>query len=221
MLDREVRELANLQGRSELPRLLRLAATRSMGLLNFASLARDAAMPQTTLQRYWALLEATFLVSTLPPWSANLGTRLVKAPKVLLGDPGLLCYLAGLDRTRLLGDDLMAGPVLEAFAASEVVKQATWSRTQPSLYHYRTHTQREVDLVLEDAAGRLVGIEVKRTASPGSDDFRGLRHLREQTGKRFVRGVLLHTGAAAVSFEGDLHALPVSVLWEMGCGETP
>jgi predicted AAA+ superfamily ATPase len=214
MLDREVRELASIQGRSELPRLLRLAATRSMGLLNFASLARDAAMPQTTLQRYWALLEATFLVGVLPPWSANLGTRLVKAPKVLPGDSGLLCYLVGFDRARLLADDLAAGPVLEAFVAGELVKQTSWSRTHPALYHYRTHTQQEVDLVLEDTAGRLVGIEVKRTTSPASADFRGLRHLRERTGERFLRGLLLHTGSAAVQFGDDLWAVPVSALWE-------
>jgi uncharacterized protein len=215
MLDREVRDLANVQGRSELPRLLRLAATRAMGLLNYASLARDAAMPQTTLQRYWALLETTFLVGALAPWSANLGTRLVKAPKVLLGDTGLLCYLTGLDRARLLGDDLMAGAVLEAFVASELVKQVTWSRVRPGLYHYRTHTQQEVDLVLEDAAGRLVGIEVKKTASPSGADFKGLRHLRERTGTRFLRGILLHTGPAAVTFEPGLHAVPVSALWHV------
>ena len=112
----------------------------------------------------------------------------------------------------------MAGAVLEAFAASELVKQVTWSRVRPGLYHYRTHTQQEVDLLLKDAAGRLVGIEVKKTASPSSADFKGLRHLRERTGKRFLRGILLHTGAAAVTFEPDLHAAPVSTLWHLAAG---
>lgn len=218
ILERDVRDLANVAGLRDLPRLLRLAASRAMGLLNFADLSRDAAMPQTTLQRYWALFEATFLLRPLPPWHANLNLRLVKTPKVLLGDTGLLCHLLGLDAARLQADDLMTGPALECFVAGELTKQMAWSATQPSLFHYRTHTQQEVDFVLEDARGRLVGIEVKKTASPTSGDFKGLRHLSEQTGKRFLRGVMLYTGSTSVAFGSNLHAVPVSALWQFEAG---
>lgn len=214
LLERDVRDLANVTGLRDLPRLLRLAASRAMGLLNFADLSRDAAMPQTTLQRYWALFEATFLVRALPPWHANLGLRLVKTPKVLLGDTGLLCHLLGLDAARLQADDLMTGAALECFVAGELTKQIAWSEAQPGLFHYRTHTQQEVDFVLEDARGRLVGIEVKKTASPTSGDLKGLRHLQEQTGKRFLRGLLLYTGSASVAFGPNLHAVPVSAVWQ-------
>jgi uncharacterized protein len=216
ILERDVRDLASVVGRHDLPRLLRLAASRAMSLLNFADLSRDAGLPQTTLQRYWALLEATFLVGRLPPWHANLGSRLVKTPKVLPGDTGLLCHLLGLDAARLRDDDLMTGAVLEGFVAGELRKQIAWSATRPELFHYRTHTQQEVDFVLEDARGRLVGIEVKRTASPNAGDFKGLKHLREQTGRRFLRGVLLYTGRESVPFGPDICALPVSALWELG-----
>jgi predicted AAA+ superfamily ATPase len=215
ILERDVRDLANVTGLRDLPRLLRLAASRAMSLLNFADLSRDAAMPQTTLQRYWALFEATFLVRSLPPWHTNLGLRLVKTPKVLLGDTGLLCHLLGLDAARLQADDLMTGAALECLVASELTKQISWSETRPGLFHYRTHTQQEVDFVLEDARERLVGIEVKKTASPASSDFKGLRHLSEQTGKKFLRGILLYTGSTSVAFESNLHALPVSSLWQL------
>lgn len=218
ILERDVRDLANVAGLRDLPRLLRLAASRAMGLLNFADLSRDAAMPQTTLQRYWALFEATFLVRTLPPWHANLGQRLVKTPKVLLGDTGLLCHLLGLDAARLQADDLMTGAALECFVAGELTKQIAWSQTRPELFHYRTHTQQEVDFVLEDARGRLVGIEVKKAASVTGGDFKGLRHLGEQTGKRFLRGILLYTGSTPVAFGPNLHVVPVSALWEMNAG---
>lgn len=213
ILERDVRELANVAGLREMPRLLKLAAARTGGLLNFAELSRDAGIPQTTLQRYWALFEATFLARTLPAWHANLGLRLVKSPKVLLGDTGLLCYLLGLDSERLMEDELMAGAALECFAGAELTKQLGWCRTRAELFHYRTHGNQEVDFVLEDGRERIVGIEVKKTASPGANDFKGLRHLKEQTGKRFVRGILLHAGTAGVGFGPDLHALPVSALW--------
>ena len=152
---------------------------------------------------------------SLPPWHANLGLRLVKTPKVLLGDTGLLCHLLGLDAARLQGDDLMTGAALECFVAGELAKQVSWSETRPGLFHYRTHTQHEVDFVLEDGRGRLVGIEVKKTASPASSDFKGLRHLAEQTGKRFLRGILLYTGASSVAFGSNLHAVPVSSLGQL------
>jgi uncharacterized protein len=214
ILERDIRDIANVQGLRDLPRLLRLAAARAAGLLNFADLSRDAALPQTTLQRYWALLEATFMVRTLPAWSANLSSRLVKAPKVLLNDTGLLCSLLGLDANRLQSDDLMTGAVLESFVAQEITKQITWSETQPTLFHFRTHLQQEVDLVLENNAGQIVGIEVKKTASPSARDFKGLKFLQEAIGRRFVRGILLHTGTTSVAFGPNLHAVPISALWK-------
>jgi len=213
ILDRDLRDLANVQHLNELPRLLRLVAARSSGVLNLADLARDAGIPPSTLQRHWAMLEAIFFVQAIPAWSGNLSSRLAKAPKALVCDSGLLCYLLNLDAGRLREDDLMTGAALESFVACELVKQADWSETRPSLFHYRTHKQQEVDFVLEDRRGRLVGIEVKKTASPGPADFRGLRHLQERAGKRFLRGFMLYTGTESVAFGPDLYALPVSALW--------
>lgn len=215
ILERDVRDLSHVQNLSDLPRLLRLLAARASGVLNLSDVARDAHLPLTTLQRHWALLEAVFFVRTLPVWSGNLTSRLAKAPKVLLNDTGLLCHLLNLDAERLKSDELMSGAVLESFVAVEMAKQAAWSRARPALFHYRTQKQQEVDLVMEDGVGRLVGIEVKKTASPTSGDFKGLRHLREQTGKRFLRGILLYTGATSVAFEPNLHAVPVSALWQI------
>ena len=210
-----MRDLSNVQNLSDLPRLLRLLAARTSGVLNLSDVARDAHLPLTTLQRHWALLEAVFFVRTLPTWSGNLTSRLAKAPKVLLNDTGLLCHLLNLDAERLRTDDLMSGPVLESFVAVELAKQATWSRARPALFHYRTQKQQEVDLVLEDVAGRLVGVEVKKTASPTSGDFKGLRHLSEQTGKKFLRGILLYTGSTSVAFGPNLYAVPVGALWQL------
>lgn len=109
----------------------------------------------------------------------------------------------------------MTGAVLEAFVGTEIAKQITWSETRPMFFHYRTHTQHEVDFVLEDAGGRLVGIEVKKSASPSARDFKGLHHFREAVGKRFLRGILLYTGSSSVAFGPNLHAVPVSALWRM------
>ncbi|MFN8525311.1 MAG: ATP-binding protein [Chloroflexota bacterium] len=213
VLDRDVREIANIEGRRELPRLLRLTAARTAGLLNAADLARDAAMAQSTLRRYWTLFEMTFLVNTLPAWSTNRGHRIAKAPKVHVVDSGLLCHLLGLDERALRGDALWSGQVLESFVAGELSRQIGWSQSRPTLHHFRTHTRQEVDLVLEHPDGRVVGVEVKRSASPSAADFRGLRHLREIAGARFYRGVVLYLGANVVPFGENLYAVPISALW--------
>ena len=110
VLERDVRSLANIDRLLDLPRLLGLLAARVGQLINHADLARSLGLPQTTLKRYMALLEATFLVCRLPAWFTNVGKRLAKAPKLLLADTGLLMHLLDVDATRLRRDRTLLGP---------------------------------------------------------------------------------------------------------------
>lgn len=216
IVQRDVRDLANIEGLSALPRLLGLLAARSTGTLNAADLSRAAALPLSTLKRYLALLSATFLVDTVPAWSGNLGKRLVRSPRIYLSDTGLICSQLGLGVPRLTREPDLLGPLLETLVMLELRKQLAWSRVRASLFHFRTQTGQEVDLVLEDSAGRLVGVEVRAGATVRAEDFRGLRVLRDAVGERFVRGVVLHTGLESVSFGSRLLALPVESLWRLG-----
>jgi uncharacterized protein len=213
ILQRDVREMANIEGLTDLPRVLTLLATRASSLHNLADISRSIDIPQTTLRRYFTLLETTFLLSPLPAWSSNLGKRLVKAPKLALSDTGLLTYLLGADRERLEEDSSVLGRALENFVVTELRKQSSWSKTKPQLFHFRTQSGQEVDVVMEDADGRLVGVEVKASATVTGGDFKGLHALREMTGNRLTRGVVLYAGAEAVSFGSDLFALPLASLW--------
>lgn len=214
ILQRDVRDLAAIEDLTALPRLLRLIASRSAGLLNTAGLSRDGGIPQSTLKRYSALLEATFLVRTVPAWHTAIEKRLTKAPKVMLADSGLACHLLGADAARLAATPDLAGGLLEAFASMEVVRLSGWSRTRVAAHHFRTHAGEEVDLVLETPDGRVAGIEVKASATVGAADFKGLRTLADAAGKRFVRGVVLHAGREVVPFGPQLQAVPLSALWQ-------
>jgi len=214
ILQRDVRDLANVEGLSSMPRLLTLLASRVGSLLNHAEISRNLGMPQTTLKRYMALLEATFLLQLLPAWSGNLGKRLVKSPKLYLNDTGLAASLMGQTDEKAFRQSQLLGPLAESFVVMELRKQATWSQTEPSLFHFRTVAGREVDVVLESPSGDLVGIEVKTSATVGQDDFRGLCALAEATGKRFRQGVVLYQGREAVSFGKGLQAVPMEALWE-------
>jgi predicted AAA+ superfamily ATPase len=213
ILTRDVRELANIEKITELPRLLALLASRVAELVNYADLSRSLSIPSSSLKRYFALLEATFLVRLLPAWFANIGKRLVKAPKLLIADTGLAAYLLDLNRARLQTDRGLLGHLLENFVAMELIKQSGWAATRAKPFHFRTESGQEVDLVLEDAAGRIVGLEVKAATSLDAHDLRGLKTLAEISGPRFVRGIVLYLGKVVVPFGKNLHALPVQAAW--------
>ena len=214
MLQRDIRDLANIADVTAVPRLLSVVAARAGGLLNFADLSRSVALPQTTLKRYFALLEGTFLVQLLRPWARNLGKRVIQTPKVYLNDTGLLAYLLGATVDRLKAEGNLAGGVLENFVLMELRKQSTWSSTtQPELFYWRTASGQEVDVVLEDRAGRVVGVEVKAAATLSSNDVRGLQALATAAGKHWVRGVVLYAGTEVIPFSANLHGVPISRLW--------
>jgi hypothetical protein len=215
LLQRDVRDLANIDGLSEMPRLLSLLAARVGGLLNMSELSRSSGIPNSTLKRYLSLLQATFLFQPLPAWSSNLGKRLIKSPKTHLIDSGLAAHLAGVTRQSVDRDPMFFGHLLETFVVSELRKQIGWSDSRVNLYHYRTTTGREVDILLEDAAGRLVGLEVKASSTVVRKDFSGFDVLSEDTGQQFVRGIVLYAGEQSVSFGEHYVALPVSALWCM------
>lgn len=219
LVQRDIRDLANPAGLTDLPRLLRALAARVGSLLNWADVARDANLNAQTLRRYFALLEATFLVYSLPAWARNTTKRLAKAPKLHFTDSGLAASLLGASRERLERDRALFGSLLETFVAAELGKQLGWSRVRARLYHYRTHAGQEVDFVLEDASGRVVGVEVKAAATVTSGDARGLRALAEDAGAAFHRGFVLYWGDPAVPLGNGMFALPHSALWSWSLAE--
>ena len=215
VIHRELRDLANLEYLTELPRLLRLLASRVGGQLNYTEVSNAIGIPQSTLKRYFALLQAIHLFLPLPAWASSRGKRLVKRPKIMLNDSGLVAHLIDLDERQIAKDATTFGHALECFVAMELRKQATWSRIRPSMYHFRTHNNVEVDLVLESPSGDIVGIEVKAASRVRDEDVRGLELLRDLAGDRFCRGVVLYTGGESLPLGTDLHALPIDSLWRL------
>ncbi|MBX3287815.1 MAG: ATP-binding protein [Acidobacteria bacterium] len=213
LLQRDMRDLANIEGAADLPRLLSVLAARSGGLVNFADISRSTAITQTTLKRYIALLEQLFLIDFLPAYSANLTKRLTKAPKLYFSDTGILSYLIGANWQKMLVENTMAGTLVENFVVNELKKQAGWNETNVTMYHFRTTNNEEVDIILEMPGGDVVGIEVKSGASIGKDAFKGLKVLKENLGKKFKRGIVLYTGEISTAFDNDMFALPIQTMW--------
>lgn len=210
VIDREVRAVTDATYLRELPRLLRLAASRTSGELNITDLARDLGLSRPTTDSYLAHLEAVFLIQTIPAWSTNLTARVVRRPKLTLTDTGLAARLLG---GRLRTDAELAGRLIETFVANELRAQSEWSQARPGLFHFRDRDGAEVDLVLESGDGRVVGVEVKAGATVRAEDLHGLRLLEQRLGADFAAGVVLCTAAEPRHLGGRLWTFPVSVLW--------
>jgi predicted AAA+ superfamily ATPase len=213
LVQRDLRDLANVEQVSEVPRILEAVAARSGGPLNVADLGRTLGLNQMTLRRYLALLEALFLLFRLPPWFENMGKRLSRTPKLYLNDAGLFAHLQGLDVVGLAARPGDLGQLMETFVVAELLRLAPPSLTQPRLHHLRTSDGTEVDVVLEARRHQLVGIEVKAGSTVSTEDFRGLRFLQQAVGERLRCGVVLYTGRETLPFGPRLWAVPVSALW--------
>ncbi|MET3614038.1 putative AAA+ superfamily ATPase [Rhizobium aquaticum] len=213
ILDRDIRDVAQIDQIDRLPRLLQILAEHASQQTNYTSFGTALGLSNVTAQKYVGLLERLFLVRTLQPWSNNRLSRLIKTPKIQFLDTGLLAALREDDAQTLARERSRFGPLLESFVFSELQKLASWSERRVTLTHYRTKEQDEVDIVLEDRRGRVVGIEVKASATVSARDFRGLRQLRDAVGERFLRGLVLHDHDRITPFAENLHAAPISLLW--------
>lgn len=213
ILTRDLRDIADIEKMTELPKFVRLLAEHSGQLANYSQLGAGIGVSHKTGQRYVALLEQVFLVSTLPPWHTNALKRIAKTPKLHFLDTGLLAAARGLSFERVNADRGLYGALLESFVFAEIVKLKAGSDLRFAPYHFRDARMREVDIVLERDDGVIAGIEVKASATVRAGDFVGLRTLAEACGKRFAQGVVLYDGTDLVSFGERMIAAPLASLW--------
>lgn len=214
LVQRDVRDMARIASLDALPRLLALGAAQTARLLNVVDLAAPFQLSRPTIRDYVTLLERVFLLELLPPWHSNRLSRLVKTPKLHVGDTGLACALLGADTAGLRTDRPLLGQLLETFVLLELRRHASWHEQPHSFFHYRDRDGAEVDVVIERGAHQVAGVEVKAAATVTAADFRGLRKLKAAAGKRFAGGVVVYDGETSASFGEQLHAVPLRALWE-------
>lgn len=215
LIQRDIRDLARISSLDALPRLLALAAGHTACLVNVSELAAPFQMSRPTIREYMTLLSRIFLLEELSPWYSNQLKRLVKTPKLHMGDTGLACALLGLKAESLWQNRAVFGQIQETFVYQELRRQASWEEENMVFSHFRDKDKVEVDVVLE-SAGCIAGIEVKASSTVTSNDFTGLRKLQDAVQTRFASGVVLYDGEAIVGFGNNLYAVPICTLWEAG-----
>lgn len=212
LVERDVTEIATISKTAELSRLLDHAAALSGQTVNLSAMAAPLGVDSKTVDRWLALLEQMFVVRRVRAWHRNDLKRLIKTPKLHFLDSGLLAALRRIDLNDLQADRAKFGALLEGFVFSELSKLANQSPDNISISHYRDRDNVEVDFVLEQA-GKVIGIEVKASATASPRDFHGLRRLQDATGKAFACGILLHDGERIQRTGDRLFAMPIDQLW--------
>lgn len=211
---RDVPDLARIGTLEAIPRLLALAAVQTAQLFNVSNLAAPFQLSRPTIRNYVGLLERVFLLERLPAWHSNRLSRLIKTPKLHIGDTGLACALLAADSASLSADRTLLGQLLETFVFQELRRQASWHTDPLQFFHYRDRDQIEVDIVIERGPLAIAGVDIKSGATVTRADFRGLRKLKGVLGSRFTGGVVVYDGEMCTRFGDRLYAVPIRLLWE-------
>lgn len=197
-----------------LRRYFEATALNSAGVVDLSTIYEAAGVNRRTAGAYDQLLKNLMVLDTLPAWTSNRLKRLIRRPKRYLVDVGLMTATLRLDVDGVMRDGDILGRVLDTFVASQIRAEVPVSASRPRIFHARSQQGRnEIDLLAELAAGRVVGVEVKATASPSLKDARHLSWLRDQLGDRFIRGIVLHTGPRAYELTDSIVAAPICSLW--------
>ena len=185
-------------------------------LLKYANVSKDLEIDDKLAKSYIQILELMFIVKRLPGYLKNKSKRqATRMPKLHFVDTGLACHLLGLTSTAQLMRSQYYGGLVENFVLMEFCKHVQWADNDIELWHFRDKHMNEVDIVMEQTDGSVIGVEVKASATVGVADFKGLRKLADFTGQRFYYGVVFYNGEHVLPFHQDNRhywALPMGLL---------
>ncbi len=188
-LERDVRQLSGAIDSLKFREFVVAAAARCSQIVNVAEMARDADINQATAKNWLRILETLGVIFYLHPYSRNQMKRVIKAPKLYFFDSGLVCHLGRWSSPETAQSGAMAGPLFENYVVGELMKSYQNAARTPFLYYYRDRDAKEIDVVIE-ADGKLIPIEIKKTASPDIRTVRVFNVLDRATTPRGMGAVI-------------------------------
>lgn len=177
-LDRDVRDLLQIKDMMQFHIFIKLCAGRIGSLFKASELANEIGVSPNTITSWLSVLQASYIVTLLPPYFENTSKRLTKMPKLYFLDTGLACYLLGIESPEQLSRDKMRRALFENFVVTEALKQRYNQGKESNLYFYRDSNQNEIDLLLKRNT-RLYGIEIKSSMTYHKDFEKALKRIDE------------------------------------------
>jgi predicted AAA+ superfamily ATPase len=191
-LERDVRAITNVRDLATFRRFLALLASRHGQILNKTDLAAPLGVTVPTIGDWLHILEVTGQVILVPPYFENLGKRLIKSPKVYLGDSGLACYLLGLTSVGELERSPFLGALFEGFVAAEILKSQADRGMRKELYYFRDQQGLEVDFLVPRPNAKLWLVEAKSAKTVRPAMASPLTSLQRALQKRAARLIVVH-----------------------------
>ena len=212
-LEKDVRDLLRIKNQMQFMKFMRLCAARVGSLFNAQEVANEVGVDGKTITHWLSVLQASYLVTLLPPYYENIPKRLVKTPKLYFNDPGLACYLLDIESAKQLDRDKMRGAIFENFIVMEAIKHRYNQGLEGGVFFYRDSNQNEVDVLLKQE-GEITAIEVKSSMTYNKSFEKSLNQIDKWIQTPVVRKVVVYTG----DFEntaGDIKVVNYRNLGEM------
>lgn len=175
-LEKDVRDLLQIKDQIRFTKFLKLCAARIGSLFNASELGAEVGVSSKTISHWLSVLQASYLITLLPPYYENIPKRLVKSPKLYFNDPGLACYLLDIESPQQLDRDKMRGAIFENMIVMEAIKHRYNMGLEGGVFFYRDSNQNEVDLLIK-LEGELIAIEVKSSMTYSSSFEKALTQI--------------------------------------------
>ena len=177
-VERDVRQIKNINNLAIFQRFLRICASRNGQILNYASISNDCGIDQKTVVSWLGILEASFITFTLKPFYNNLGKRLLQMPKLYFNDTGLCCSLLEIENEVHLANHPLRGALFENFVLLELLKQRFNKGLRSNFYYWRDRTGNEIDILIDKAAG-VIPLEIKASATYNKSFLKGITYWKK------------------------------------------
>lgn len=211
-LERDVRNILRVVDLQDFNRFIRACALRTSQVINYSDLARDTGIAPNTARKWLGLLQTSAIISLVEPYFGNRTKRLIKSPKLFFLDTGLAAFLSGFRSEENLFASSLAGAIWETHVFGQIIKLAASRGISSPLNFWRTANGPEVDLVIEQAAGKVTAIECKFKEHPGKEDAAGLRALAESEKGSIIKKVIVCRTKVTYKLQDDTFVINTSEL---------
>lgn len=192
-LEKDVRDLLNVQNQMQFMRFMKLCATRIGSIFNASELSAEVGVDVKTITRWLSVLQASYLITLLPPYYENISKRLIKSPKLYFNDTGLACYLLDIESAKQLDRDKMRGALFENMIVMEIIKHRYNQGKTGGVFFYRDSNQNEIDVLLKQE-GEITALEIKSAMTYNSSFEKSLKQIPNWINTHITNRAVIYSG---------------------------